>query len=144
MTLKIAFDIGGVLSKYPDQFRILIDKLQDPGRSDLETGEPAVEVFVISDMHDVDKMYQMLRDNRIFVDKSKIFSAPYQEQGEFCKTYLCNQLGIDILIDDFIGYVAEGNFIRLLSMPNASLPYYHDTWKTDGNEGDFGRRRKKV
>jgi hypothetical protein len=141
MTLKIAFDIGGVLSKYPDQFRILIDKLQAPGRTGLET---SVEIFVISDMHDVDKMHQMLLDNGIRVDKTKIYSANYQEHGDFCKTHLCNQLGIDILIDDFIGYVAEGNFIRLLSMPNASLPYYADSWKTDGSEGDFGRRRKKI
>jgi len=139
--LKIAFDIGGVLSKYPDQFRILIDKLQAPGRTGLET---PIEVYVISDMHDIDKMHQMLTDNGIRVDKAKVYSADYKEHGEFCKTHLCNQLQIDILIDDFIGYVAEGNFIRLLSMPNASLPYYHDTWKTDGNEGDFGRRRKKT
>lgn len=142
MTLKIAFDIGGVLSKYPDQFRILINKLQQPGPNLMQA--PAVEVYVISDMHDTDKMHKMLIDNGLFIDKDKVYSADYKEHGEFCKTQLCNQLDIDILIDDFIGYVAEGNFIRLLSMPNASLPYYADSWRTDGSEGDFGRRRKKV
>jgi len=33
MPLRIAFDIGGVLSKYPDQFRVLVNKLQAPGRT---------------------------------------------------------------------------------------------------------------
>lgn len=139
--LKIAFDIGGVLSKYPDQFRILISKLLQP---DL-TGTASVDIYVISDMHDVDKMHQLLVDNGFFfIKKDRIFSANYAEHGEFCKTQLCNQLGIDILIDDFIGYLAEGSFIRLLTMPNTSLPYYHDTWKTDGSEGDFGRRKKTI
>ena len=139
-TLKIAFDIGGVLSKYPDQFRKLVRKLQEPGPS---PGSSPIEVHVISDMHDVNKMHTMLIDNGFFIEKDKVHSADYKEHGEFCKTYLCQQLGIDILIDDFIGYVAEGDFIRLLTMPNSSMPYYHDTWKTDGSEGDFGRRRKK-
>jgi hypothetical protein len=141
MTLKIAFDIGGVLSKYPQQFRILLDKLQAPGRTGLET---SVEVYIISDMHDVDKMHQMLTNNGIRVDKSRVYSADYKEYGEFCKTHLCKQLGIDMLIDDFIGYVAEGDFIRMLVMPDAKQPYYHDDWQTDGSEGDFGRRRKKI
>lgn len=139
-TLKIAFDIGGVLSKYPDQFRKLVSKLQESGPS---VGSSPIEVHVISDMHDLDKMHQMLADNGFFFERGKVHSADYKEHGEFCKTHLCQQLGIDILIDDFIGYVAEGDFIRLLAMPNASMPYYHDTWKTDGSEGDFGRRRKK-
>jgi hypothetical protein len=105
---------------------------------------PAVEVYVISDMHDVGKMHHMLIDNGLFIDKDKVHSANYKEHGEFCKTHLCKQLGIDILIDDFIGYLAEGDFIRMLVMPDAKQPYYADSWKTDGSEGDFGRRRKKT
>lgn len=87
-------------------------------------------------------MHQMLTTNDIHVDKAKIFSADYKTYGDYCKTQLCNDLGIDIFIDDFIGYVAEGDFIRLLVMPNVNKPYYADSWKTDGSEGDFGRRRK--
>ena len=41
--LRISFDIGGVLSKYPDKFRPLVNAL---------VSCPAVEVFVITDMHD--------------------------------------------------------------------------------------------
>lgn len=139
--LKIAFDIGGVLSKYPDTFRKLVIKLQ----AETAPGIPSsVEVYVISDMHDVDMMHNMLRLNDIHIDKSKIFSADYTNQGEYCKTKLCNDLGIDIFIDDFLGYLAEGDFVRLLVMPNVNKPYYDDTWKTDGNEAGFGRRRKTA
>jgi len=136
MTFKIAFDIGGVLSKYPHTFRKLIQKLQsaDPGQ------KSSVEIFIISDMHDIDQMWQMLEMNGIHVPKTLVYSADYKNLGEYCKTYLCNQLKIDIFIDDFIGYVADGDAIRLLVMPNSREPYYHDDWKTDGSEGDFGRR----
>ena len=139
--LKIGIDIGGVISKYPDTFRKLINKFQAetvPGISS------RCQIYIISDMHDVDAMHQMLKTNDIAVDKSQIFSADYATYGEFCKTKLCQDLEIDILIDDFIGYVAEGDFIRLLVMPNTSMPYYSDSWKTDGSEGDFGRRVKPI
>ena len=53
---------------------------------------------------------------------------------------MCEQLGIDILVDDFPGYVADGKHVGLLVMPNPREPYYHDSWRTDGSEGDFGRR----
>jgi len=139
--LKIAFDIGGVLSKYPDKFRKLINKLQSV---DLIDNTPNVEVFVISDMHDIDAMHRMLVMNDIFISKSKIYSADYNTYGEYCKTKLCNELDIDIFIDDFIGYVAEGDFIRLLVMPDVNKSYYDDSWKTDGSEGDFGRRKKPL
>lgn len=46
-----------------------------------------------------------------------------------------------MMIDDFPAYVAEGRAARLLLMPNIREPYYHDHWKTDGKEGNFGRRR---
>jgi hypothetical protein len=139
--LKIAFDIGGVLSKYPDTFRRLVDKL----RSESAPGIPSsVEIYIISDMHDVDMMNNMLLINNINIDKDKIFSADYKNQGEYCKTKLCNELKIDIFIDDFLGYVTEGGYVRLLVMPDVNKPYYDDTWKTDGSEGDFGRRRKPL
>lgn len=49
-----------------------------------------------------------------------------------------------MLIDDFPGYVATPGSppVRLLMMPDPGEPYYHDDWRTDGSEGDFGRRRK--
>ena len=135
--IKIAFDIGGVLSKYSDIFSKLVAKLQsaDGGNS------ASVDVYVISDMHDVAMMHSMLQKNGFNIPMNRIFSADYDSYGEYCKTKLCEELKIDILIDDFVGYLAEGDFIRLLVMPNVRKPYYDDTWKIDGDEASFGRRR---
>jgi hypothetical protein len=131
--LKIAFDIGGVLSKYPDKFLPLVKLL---------LGHPdVVEAYVISDMHDHAKMVSMLHENGFLFPPEHVFSADYDSYGERCKTELCEKLGIDILIDDFVGYVAEGDFMRLLMMPNCTKPYYHDNWKVDGTEAEFGRRK---
>lgn len=135
MKLRIAFDVGGVLTKYPDVFKALLKWLHD------YTG---VEVFIVSDMHPVQKIIDMLELNGLSFFKHKVHSADFKTHGELCKTVLCEQLGIDILIDDFTGYVAAGKFVRLLVMPDPVEPYYHDTWKTDGSEGDFGRRRKPA
>lgn len=130
--IKIAFDVGGVLSKHKsirDLFKVLCKS-------------PNVQVYVISDMHPVQKIEQMLMDNGLEIPL--VHSANYNKYGENCKKVLCEKLGIDILIDDFIGYVAEGDFVRLLVMPDPRKPYYSDDWKTDGSEGDFGRRKSDL
>jgi hypothetical protein len=132
VSLKIGIDIGGVLSKYPDTFRTLM----------LELKKTDIEVFVISDMHDPSKMNGMLQMNNIPIDPDHVISADYAEHGEMCKAEVCKKLGIDIMIDDFIGYVARGPSVRLLVMPLPEEDYYHETWKTDGSEGNFGRRRR--
>ena len=130
--LKIAFDVGGVLSKYPQIFGPLVQILEAGGAT----------VFVVSDMHPAEKILDMLGRNGISVPPERVISADYESYQELCKTKVCESLGIDILVDDFIGYVAAGKHIRLLVMPNPEEPYYYDDWRTDGSEGDFGRRRK--
>lgn len=132
--IRIAFDVGGVLSKH-QSIRDLYTKLW--------ADSSGILPFVISDMHPVEKIIQMLEMNKLPVCPETVFSADYKTHGENCKKVLCEELGIDILIDDFIGYVAEGKHVRLLVMPDPNEPYYSDDWKTDGSEGDFGRRRKK-
>lgn len=130
--MRIGIDIGGVLSKYPDIFRTLMTELKKTN----------IEVFVVSDMHDKPKMNAMLQMNGIPVEPDHVISADYKEHGELCKAVVCEQLGIDVMIDDFIGYVATGPSVRLLVMPRPEADYYHESWKTDGSEGDFGRRRR--
>lgn len=129
--LRIAFDIGGVLSKYPDQFRVLVKIL-----------EPFCEIYVITDMHKHVEVCETLKLNGFDIDPKKVHCADYSTHGEGCKAELLRDLEIDIFVDDFIGYAAEpgGSAIRLLMMPDASKPYWHETWKTVGGEGDFGRR----
>ena len=132
--MKIAFDVGGVISKYPDKFRTLMDAF---------SWVDYMEVFVISDIHPKEEIVKVLRANDIDhlqVKESNIYSADYAKYGEHCKTKLCEELDVDILIDDFVGYLADGKFIRLLVMPDSSKPYWHDEWKVE-TESDFGRRK---
>lgn len=135
--MKIAFDVGGVLSKYPHVLRTWISSMILDGNA---------EVYVISDIHPKEKIIDMLKLNNFnSVVEANVYSADYSTYGEKCKAVLCKELGIDIMVDDFLGYVADvdGAKIRLLAMPNTNEPYYHDSWKTDGTEGDFGRRTVK-
>lgn len=137
MILNVAFDVGGVLSKYPQIFRPLLWTLYVASTENY--GE--VEVHIISDMHPKEKILDMLARNGFdFIPSSRVHSADYATHGERCKAVLCEQLSIDLIIDDFPGYVADGNHVRLLVMPNTTQSYYHDDWKTDGSEGNFGRR----
>jgi len=130
MPLRIAFDIGGVLSKYPEVFCPLIDHLQRSG----------AEVYILTDMHDMTFIMETLRMNSVPVDASHVFSADYDTYGEGCKAELLRELHIDMFFDDFIGYVAPmGCPVRCLVMPDASQPYYHPLWKTPNDE-DFGRK----
>lgn len=133
--MKLAIDVGGVLSKHPDIFRPLIEELD---------GSARVEVFVLSDMHPHERIQEMLRLNGIYLPDERVVSADYAAHGESCKAVACERLGIDLLIDDFPGYVGTPGKprARLLVMPDPSEPYYHDSWATDGTEGNFGRRRK--
>jgi hypothetical protein len=131
--MRIAFDIGGCISKYPDQFRELIQHMD------------IYNVFVITDMHDKSEVVKTLCDNEILVCEENVYCADYATHGEFCKAKLLQELKIDVFIDDFLGYLQwDSRFgkppIRLLVMPDATQPYWHDTWKVP-TESDFGRRK---
>lgn len=130
--MKIGFDVGGVLSKHP-KLKSLFNSLSKI---------PGVEVYVISDMHPKEAITNMLSMNNLDFKHENVFSADYVTHGEQCKKVICEEIGIDIMIDDFIGYVAGGKHIRLLVMPDPDEDYYSEDWKTDGKEGNFGRRRK--
>ena len=130
--MRISFDIGGVLSKYPDIFRPMIDALQKGG----------VEVFVITDMRDHAQSVRFVKENGYDIPAEKVLNADYSEHGEACKAQVIEEHQIDLHIDDFPGYCAHTKCVSLFVWPNPELPYFHDDFKTDGSEGDFGRRRK--
>jgi hypothetical protein len=137
--VRIAFDIGGVLSKQPDIFRPLVYALLQTERA----SGYLVRVFVISDMRPHAKAVAFCHDNGFMVPPERIICADYDTHGENCKAVVCEELSIDVLVDDFPGYVAQigSPRVRLLVMPDPSQPYYADDWKTDGSEGNFGRRK---
>jgi len=130
---KISFDIGGVLSKYPNKFRKLITALS--------TSEN-VEMYVITDIPQHERAVKLVQDNGFAISAERVLCANYDLYGEHCKSVLIKEHNIDMHIDDFLGYVANFDCINLLVCPNPNEPYYHDEFITDGNEGNFGRRKK--
>lgn len=134
--MRIAFDIGGVLSKYPNQFRALISRLLERGPTFF-----GVDVFVITDMHDEDKVYKMLCDNGFhMIPRQNVHCADYKTHGEGCKAELLRDLEIDLFFDDFLGYMMlPGDTIRCLIIPDPHKPYWHESWQTN-DKADFGRR----
>lgn len=133
MTLRVALDIGGVMSKYPDTMRAFAKALL--------AGDG--EVHVVTDMHDHEDVLQQLEVNGFdFIPAANVHCADYKTHGEGCKAELLEKLGIHLILDDFIGYVAvPGGAVRCLVMPDASQPYWHPTWNAGKAEGsDFGRR----
>lgn len=128
---RVALDIGGVISKYPDEIRSFARALVTGG----------AEVYVITDMHDRDDVLKQLEVNGFgFIAPDRVHCADYQAHGEGCKAELLAQLGVDMVLDDFIGYVAiPGCPVRCLVMPDAEQPYWHPSWVTN-SESDFGRR----
>lgn len=133
-SIRVALDIGGVISKYPDELRALARTIIMGGG----------EIHVITDMQDrADVLAQLVINGFDFIDRAHVHCADYKTHGEGCKAELLAALKIDIILDDFIGYVAAGGApIRCLVMPDAHLPYWHPTWKAGKADGasDFGRR----
>ncbi len=134
--MRIAFDIGGVISKYPDHFRKLIDVLR---------ANPECDVFCITDMHDRQYVLTQLDDNEIRIPHDNVFCADYKTHGEFCKAVLLKELNIDLFFDDFGAYTTwDSTFgeapVRMLVQPDPFRPYWADDWKVR-DDLDFGRRR---
>jgi hypothetical protein len=136
MSLRISFDIGGVLSKYPRVFGAMVEALQAGG----------ADVFVLTDMLDRQHSLDMLRKNAINVPDDHVVNCDYARLGERCKQREIDRLKIDLHIDDFTGYsdAAACSCVSLFVWPDPSLPYWADDWKTDPTVGDFGRRRPRT
>lgn len=132
--LKIGIDIGGVISKYPQIFTPIINALSKDGHL----------IYIITDMHSYEDIYDMLDKNNIPYndDNFTVISSDFNKYGEACKSILGKNLELDLMIDDFPAYLQETAKCNLLVLPNIKEPYYHDDWKTNGKEGDFGRRKK--
>lgn len=131
--MKIAFDIGGVLSKFPNEFRSLIDTLM-----------ASHQIHVITDMHDHTEVVNVLIRNGFKIPSENVHCADYTGKGEYCKAILLKELGIDIFIDDFGPYLTWDSAlgpapIRLMIAPDGFRPYWHPEWQTNDN-CDFGRR----
>jgi hypothetical protein len=139
--MRIAFDIGGVISKYPEIFKSLIRALNCASNEDVED----IDMFIITDMHKMDEIRKTLELNGLsqYFPAENVYSADFEQYGEACKAVLLKSLDIDLFFDDFPAYVSEGDeTCRCLVMPNITKPYYSDAWKTPTDVGLFGRRKR--
>lgn len=117
--LKIAFDIGGVLSKYPREMKALLRTLQRGG----------ADLWVMTDMNPK-KAVELCRLNDIPVPDEQIISVDWAKDGELSKANACMGYGIDILIDDYLPYLCAGDFIGLCVAPRPGMPYEAPEWQT--------------
>jgi hypothetical protein len=113
LKMKLAFDIGGVLGKYPDVFIPMISALQNGG----------AEVFVITDILEKQTAQVLLNRYGYSIQNEMILCADFKKYGERCKALLIKEYGIDIIIDDHPGYCADSGCVSLLVWPNPYAPY---------------------
>jgi hypothetical protein len=123
--MKVAFDVGGVLTRYPRECRELIACLLQGGH----------EVFVVTDMPDRDKVVAALVAND-FTDPrllGNVVLARHSRHGDACKAVVLLDLGIDVLVDDHLGYLGwpwpTRAPLRLLVVPDPRRAYYGETWR---------------
>lgn len=111
--MKLAFDIGGVLGKYPAVFLSLIAALQRGG----------AEVYVLTDIPEKETAEGLLEKYGYSFPPEKILCADFPKYGECCKAVLIKEYGIDVLIDDHPGYCADSGCVSLFVWPDPHLPY---------------------
>lgn len=111
--MKIAFDIGGVLGKYPYPFVPMILTLQKGG----------AEVFVITDISEKKVAEELLNRIGYNIAPDNILCANFEKYGERCKAVLIIKYGIDVLVDDHPGYCADSGCVSLFVWPNPHIPY---------------------
>lgn len=133
---NVAFDIGGVLSKYPELFLGAI-KYEKQSQGNIDN------VYIITDMHKPEQTLDMLTRNGFmdYLKKDNIINADFEKYGEACKKVELEKHNICMFFDDFPAYVSDGCPIKCRVLPDLTKPYYADSWQTDGSEGSFGRRR---
>jgi len=113
--VKIAFDIGGVLGKYPHVFRPIIHALQNAG----------TEVFVITDISEKQIAQEQLVKYGYKFSPEMILCANFEKYGERCKAVIIKEHGIDVLVDDHPGYCADSGCVSLFVWPDPHKPYVH-------------------
>ena len=122
--MKLAFDIGGVLGKYPDVFLPMISALLKGG----------AEVFVMTDIADKKSAEAIINRYGYGMPPESILCADFQKYGERCKAVLIKEYGIDVLIDDHPGYCAYSGCVSLFVWPDPHIPYESENFLNDSYE----------
>jgi hypothetical protein len=151
--MKIGFDIGGVLSKYPDAFKDVIGNWLYSGSEFCDH----IKIYFITDQHPKEQVVKTLIDNGFTGEwltnncqcrngelEAMVYCCDYDKYGNMAKAVIISELKLDMFFDDFDGYLQwDSKFgpqpILCKIMPDAFKPYWADSWKCEG--GEFGRKR---
>lgn len=155
--MKIGFDIGGVISKYPEIIKLFLHKYN---YDEYGYDSNKHDIFIITDQHPKKEVLRALCKNGFInglgnidgsttyltniINPENVYCADYEKYGNMAKAVLIKELNLDIFIDDFDGYLQwDSSFgpqpLLLKVMPDAFKPYWADSWKQD--ESEFGRRK---
>lgn len=117
--LRVGFDIGGVISRYPVEMKAIMWALVLGG----------AEIYIVTDMNPTDAA-AACRENDLdtIVPADHIISANWSDHGDLCKTKVIERLKLDFMLDDRADYCAAGDFIGFVLSPRPHVPYYHKTW----------------
>lgn len=121
MPHRIAFDIGGVLSRHPKIFRSLYDACEE---------SPLWEVYVLTDMPR-DRATELLALNGYRVADERLLCADWSTHQEQCKAVEAESALIDVLVDDHLGYIISDQIpVGLLVVPRPKKQYNDPSWRT--------------
>lgn len=112
--IKIGFDIGGVLSKYPEVFRPLLEALN---------AHPAFEVHVLTDVPPP-RAVALVQRNGYNVPVERIHSCDLKTHGHNCKAKKTEELGIDVMFDDHLPYLGNMGKLRFHVLPENTRPFF--------------------
>ena len=115
--MKISVDIGGVITRWPDKIRPMLERLQ---------GYPGCTVYLLTDMApSSDPEAKVAKFGFVRgIDYDEILCADYATHGEQCKAVLIREHGIDIHIDDYPSYcVTDSDCLTLFVWPRPDKPY---------------------
>lgn len=118
---KFAFDIGGVLSSYPDEMRALMEALEKSG---------SFEVYYLTDMSR-EIARSLLQANSFHFEEERLLCANWGEDQNQCKSKLIKEHALDFIVDDHLPYlIGDHDAIGLLVTPKPKkIGYYHERWK---------------
>lgn len=168
--MKIGLDIGGVISKYPNQFKELIKSLlgvkdNTPYTSELINRKN--DIYIITDQHPKEQVLKVLRDNGFYstyestglkqqtkseywdkfysgiIHPENVYCADYEKYGNMAKAHIIKSLNLDIFIDDFDGYLQwDESFGPQPILLKVQPDAYKPYWAPSWkcDGSDFGRR----
>lgn len=113
----ISFDIGGVLTRYPDIVRSLMERLR---------AVPGCTIYLLTDMPASMAPQAVADTYGVYegIHYDAILCGDWNTHGEQCKAVLIREYGIQVHFDDYPAYcVTDSDCMTLFVWPRPDKPY---------------------